>query len=331
MSIDKMGLTSNNVSYAVSGDDIGYWHYFPAAGGWGKVPGWAMADVIESKSDDIAVGERLWGFFPMASEVVLGVGKVAPDSFMDPTAHRRELPALYNQYRRTGGEPDFMQALEDERCLLFPLFITSYVLYDYFLDNELFGAEQIIIGSVSSKTGFALAHFLKQDAKVDAKIVGITSPANVPFVEDLGSCDQIITYGDEVKISANLRSAWVDMSGNGELTERLHHLLGANMVESCIVGATHWEGDRSYSDKLPGAKPTFFFTPARVAKRNKDWGEGVLANRGAMASAGVATAIKDKLEIERVSGAGEVAAAWLAMLDNKISPNRGLMISLTND
>ena len=29
--IDKMGLTGNNVSYAVSGEAIGYWKYFPAA------------------------------------------------------------------------------------------------------------------------------------------------------------------------------------------------------------------------------------------------------------------------------------------------------------
>lgn len=329
VSIDKMGLTSNNVSYAVSGDMIGYWKYFPAEGDWGKVPGWAMADVVESRSDEIAVGERLWGFFPMASEVVLTVGKVTSDTFMDASSHRCELPALYNQYRRTQGEPDFMKTLENERCLLFPLFMTSFILYDYLLDNELFGARQIIIGSVSSKTGFGLAHLLKQDPEVGAKIVGITSASNVEFVEGLGCCDQILTYGAEDGVDHTLPTAWVDMSGNGALTENLHHLLDDHMVESCIVGATHWDGDRAYAADLPGAPPTFFFTPARVEKRTKDWGPGVLPQKAAMASAGIAAAVKDKLAVEFPSGVQAVAQAWVDLLDNRISPNRGLMISLS--
>ena len=29
VAIDKYGLTANNVSYAVSGDMIGYWKYYP--------------------------------------------------------------------------------------------------------------------------------------------------------------------------------------------------------------------------------------------------------------------------------------------------------------
>ena len=38
--IDRFALTSNNVSYAVSGDMIGYWGYYPAQDNWGKVPVW---------------------------------------------------------------------------------------------------------------------------------------------------------------------------------------------------------------------------------------------------------------------------------------------------
>ena len=69
VAIDKFGLTANNVSYAVSGDAIGYWNYYPtpleaAQDHWGKVPVWACANVIASECDGIAVGERLWGFFP---------------------------------------------------------------------------------------------------------------------------------------------------------------------------------------------------------------------------------------------------------------------------
>ena len=176
VAIDKFGLTSNNVSYAVSGDMIGYWKYYPADAPWGKVPVWGMGEVVESKSASITVGERLYGFFPMASETTLTVGKAHADTFMDATPHRQDLPALYNQYRRTQGEPEFLKSLEDERCLLFPLFITSFVLYDYLVDNDFFGAEQVIIGSVSSKTGFGLADLLKQDGRKKVCLL-YTSPS----------------------------------------------------------------------------------------------------------------------------------------------------------
>jgi hypothetical protein len=326
--VDKMGLTANNVSYAVSGEMIGYWKYFPAEGEWGKVPGWAMADVVESRSETIAEGERLYGFFPMASEVVLQPGHVAAGFFMDASPHRTELPALYNQYLRTAGEPDYLKSLENERCLLFPLFVTSFVLYDYLIDNEFFGAKQVVIGSVSSKTGFGLAHLLKNDPALEKTIVGLTSPRSVGFVENLNCCDQIVTYGDEAAIDAGVPTAWVDMSGDGPLTSKLHHLFGENMVESCIVGATHWEAERGRAKDLPGAKPKFFFAPGQIAKRDAEWGQGEIWRRGSKAGAAIAKSISDQIAVEAISGSDEVARIWCDMLDNKVSPSRGIMISL---
>ncbi|MFN2098750.1 DUF2855 family protein [Altererythrobacter sp. MF3-039] len=328
VAIAKMGLTANNVSYAVSGEAIGYWKYFPAQGEWGKVPGWAMADVVESRSDALAESERLYGFFPMASEVILQPGHVEDDFFMDAGAHRAELPALYNQYRRTKGEPEVLQKLEDERCLLFPLFVTSYVLYDYLIDNDFFGAQQIIIGSVSSKTGFGLAHLLKNDPNLAHKVVGLTSSGNVTFVESLNCCDQIVTYGSEDAIGANLPTAWIDMSGDGPLTGKLHLLLGENMVESCIVGATHWEAERKRDKDLPGAKPKFFFAPGHIAKRDAELGHGEIWRRGSEAGAAIARSISGQIAVEAISGSDDIARIWCDMLDNKVSPSRGIMISL---
>ena len=44
--IDKFGLTANNVSYAVTGDSVGYWGFYPAEDQWGKVPVWGCANII---------------------------------------------------------------------------------------------------------------------------------------------------------------------------------------------------------------------------------------------------------------------------------------------
>jgi len=64
VAIDKFGLTSNNVSYAVSGDMIGYWKYYPANDPWGKVPVWGIGEVVESNTANIAWRARpfcAWG------------------------------------------------------------------------------------------------------------------------------------------------------------------------------------------------------------------------------------------------------------------------------
>ncbi len=330
VSIRKFALTSNNVSYAVSGDMIGYWNYYPAEAPFGNVPVWGIAEVIQSRSPDIKIGERLWGFFPMASATKLKVGFVADDNFMDATEYRSQLPALYNQYRRTTNEPEFLSKLEDERCLLFPLFITSYLIYDYLKDNDFFGAKQVIIGSVSSKTGFGVAKLIHEDAEAQVEVVGMTSQHNVGFVEQLACCDQIVVYGNENQINPNLNTAYVDMSGNGPLTQTLHHHFKERMVDSCLVGATHWKEDRKLDPALPGARPTFFFAPAQISKRNKEWGVGVVFEKATIAAARMAHDIKDDIAIERIAGPESAAQIWKDMLDNKVAPNRGVMVSFSD-
>jgi len=329
VAIDQFALTSNNVSYAVSGDTIGYWGFYPAEGNWGKVPVWGCANVIQSNCDEVPVGDRLWGFFPMASHAVLLPGKVREDQFVDVATHRQALPALYNSYRRTAAEPEFLRTMEVERCLLFPLFATSWLIYDYLVDNDFFGARQVLIGSVSSKTGFGLAEMLHNDPEVTQRIIGLTSPANVAFVDRLGCCDEIIVYGEEANIDASVPSAYVDMSGDVRLTTTLHNLLGDNMVESAMVGATHWE-QRGDAGTLPGARPTFFFAPAQVGKRNDEWGPGVAMTKAITASAQVAQKVRGELTVEWTRDMQELAALWVNLLDNKVSPNQGLMVSPRN-
>ena len=104
VAIDRFALTANNVTYAVTGDMIGYWQFYPAEGDWGHVPVWGLADVVESAHPDIAPGERLYGFYPMASHAVLTVGEPAKQYLTEVSPHRLELPGTYNNYRRTAAE-----------------------------------------------------------------------------------------------------------------------------------------------------------------------------------------------------------------------------------
>jgi len=325
--IDKFALTSNNVGYALGGSSLGFWSFYPADTGWGKVPVWGLADVVESRCESIQLGERLYGFFPMASHVVMEPGNITETAFEDVTLHRNNLPSLYNRYNRCQSEPEFSQSLENERCLLFPLFATSFVISDYLADNDFFNAKQIIIGSVSSKTGLGLARLLKDYANYQGKVVGLTSPSNHAFVEGLQSCDQLISYGDEAALDVGNTTVFVDMSGNGPLTHKLHHLFTDNMLQSIQVGATHWEAVSGSRD-LPGAKPQFFFAPSQVAKRDKDWGPGVFFQKAYSYGAQLASDMKSDITVEHVVGGEGVQAIWLALLDNQLAPNRGVMATV---
>jgi Protein of unknown function (DUF2855) len=43
--VDAFGLTTNNITYAMFGEAMFYWSFFPAVDGWGRVPVWGFAEV----------------------------------------------------------------------------------------------------------------------------------------------------------------------------------------------------------------------------------------------------------------------------------------------
>ena len=338
LAIDKFALTANNVSYATSGEAIGYWRYFPAEGEWGKVPVWGFADVLESRCPGLNAGERIWGFFPMASHVTMQPGRLSAGNFFDMAAHRQDLPRLYNQYYRTDSDPAALRAMEDERCLLYPLFATSFMIYDSLLDNGFFGAEQVVIASASSKTAFGLAHLLHHDPAVlrqGKRVVGLTSPGKLAFVQSLDVCDQVLAYDELEQLDPGVKTAFVDMSGNRALIVRVHRHLGDNIVDSAMVGATHWEYTRKGNPlpdandaSLPGARPAFFFAPTRFAKREKDWGPGVATVRAFEATQRIAASLEGRFQVLHRNGPEAVARSYAEVIDNTLPPEVGLMLSL---
>ncbi|MFX5873780.1 DUF2855 family protein, partial [Acinetobacter baumannii] len=48
--VDRFALTANNISYALTGDALGYWKFFPEDADWGIVPVWGFAEVVASQS-----------------------------------------------------------------------------------------------------------------------------------------------------------------------------------------------------------------------------------------------------------------------------------------
>src|SRR5688572_26648989 len=72
LGLDRFAMAANNVTYAAFGDLMQYWSFFPASeDGWGRVPVWGFAEVEQSEVGDLTVGQRVYGYFPMGSHLVV--------------------------------------------------------------------------------------------------------------------------------------------------------------------------------------------------------------------------------------------------------------------
>ena len=113
--VTRFAFTANNVTYAVLGDTLKYWSLFPAPGGFGNVPVWGFGEVIASKHPGIAVGETLFGYFPMATHLVIEAADVSKRGLRDGACNDSELALTAGQPRDVAvGEitdAEFLQGL----------------------------------------------------------------------------------------------------------------------------------------------------------------------------------------------------------------------------
>lgn len=325
--VERFALTANNVTYGVVGHKIGYWQFFPTDdAGWGVIPVWGVAEVVESRASDVPVGERLYGYWPMADHLVIEPARVSEGSLFDGAAHRAELPPVYNRYARLAADPSYDAAMDDARMVLWPLYATSYCLYDFLVDNDWYGAEQVVIPSASSKTAIGLAYALAADDNA-APAIGVTSVRNKKMVEGLGLYDQVLTYDDIEAAIANRPTVIVDMSGHGAVLGRLHKHLGDNMKFTSNVGLTHYEDNGMGADFIR-ERSAMFFAPGHIQKRGKDWGKGEFDRRAAAFWADAAVKSKSWLTIQRGAGADSVSTAWAEVLGGKTAANQSWAVTM---
>ena len=330
--IDAFALTSNNVTYAAFGEAMNYWAFFPmGSADTGCIPVWGFADVIESRADGVAAGERFYGYLPLAEEVVLQPGRVGPAGFVDGAAHRSELHAVYNRYKRCSADPAYRAPLEAQQALLQPLFMTSFLIDDFLADNDFFGAKAIVLSSASSKTAYGTAFCLarRRGSARAVHIVGLTSPGNRGFTQSLGCFDEVLTYDAVTTLAADTPSVYVDFSGNAAARATVHAHLGSRLTYSCSVGGTHWDA-LGGGKGLPGPKPTLFFAPAQVKKRLADWGPAVLQQRTDDAwqafMAPVTDAHNPWMRVVHGRGRQAVERTYAALLDGRTDPREGNLL-----
>src|ERR1700742_1906681 len=195
--VDRFAFTANNITYATLGEQLKYWQLFPAPEGFGNIPVWGFGEVIASRHPSIAIGERLFGYFPMATHLVIEAADVSKRGLRDAAAHRQGVAPVYNAYARVSGDPAYAGRQGDYQALLRPLFMLAFLVDDCLAENAFFGARSVILSSAASKTAFGLAHLLH--LRKDMRVIGLTSAANAPFVRSLGCYDEVVAY-DEVTL-----------------------------------------------------------------------------------------------------------------------------------
>lgn len=324
--IERHAFTANNITYAVFGEAMAYWSFFPAADGWGRIPVWGYAEVIASRSADLAPGERVYGYLPMSSHLRLQPARAGESHFSDASAHRASLPAAYQRYQRLGRTPPASPDAEDAQALLWPLYLTAFLIADFLADQQLFGGRQVLLSSASSKTALGLAFLLRSQRPQGCQVLGLTSAGNQAFCESTGYYDRVLAYDQLSGLDPATPTVFVDMAGNGRLLHDVHHHFGAQLRYSCMVGGTHWE-QRETQHGLPGAKPAFFFAPTQIRKRQQDWGPGGIEQRFGSAWAALRPTLASWLRIETVQGRAGIEQAYREVLEGRTRPEQGLILS----
>ena len=264
--MERFGFTANNVTYGAFGEQMGYWRFFPAEEGWGRIPVWGFGEVIESQAAGIEPGQRFYGYFPMSSTVTMrpraggGASRTRPSTApacRRPTTAtsrpRREAGFARRARRRHGGHAP---AVHDRL------------------------ADRAAAGDRGRRHGRARER-VEQDrvqrpptrsSQLDdaPAVIGLTSARNADFVRSLGFYDTVLTYDEADQLPRGEGLRYVDMAGDADLRRAVHEHLGDDLRASIVVGATHWDHaslDAGGGAPGPGARVLLRARGRRAARR----------------------------------------------------------------
>jgi hypothetical protein len=129
-------------------------------------------------------------------------------------------------------------------------------------------------------------------------------------------------------MGGSVPSAFVDMSGAGDVIAAIHTTFGRNLKLSSSVGATHWGAGR-FRGENAATPHAFFFAPGQFLKREHEWGPGEVMRRAYAEAARMSLELQGAMVIQQHVGGDTVSAAWRSMVANETPPNVAVMASLS--
>lgn len=322
--IDRFAVTANTITYAVAGDMLGYWDFYPSGDpDWGRVPAMGWATVTESKVADIDVGGRYYGWYPMAREVAIDA-TATDDGFRDDGAHRSAHAAAYRNFLLTTKDPWYQESTdaEDRHALLRGLFLTAFLADEFLADQNHDGAEQLVVLSASSKTAIG---FAQRSHTRGIATVGLTSDANREFVKSLGWYTDVRSY-DEIDDLEQKPSVVVDMAGNQSVLAAVHARLGDRISRSMTIGISHH--DAPPAEVTDGPTPEMFFAPGEIPNRLAAWGREEYKQRTTEALTSFVEGSNSWLDVHTTNGPDAAQATWHEVANGRVPPSQGRIVSL---
>ena len=325
LEIERYAFTTNNITYAVIGDTLGYWNFFPAEEPYGIVPVWGFANVISSKNENVSEGEKFYGYFPMSKYLKVIPKNVNTHGFIDDSNHRRKLPSGYNHYVKISKNTD--ESLE-YHPLIKPLFLTSFLNYFFLKDENFFECDQIILTSASSKTALSLAFLLSKNKLEDKKkIIGITSDKNIKFLSKIKFYDTVLSYDNAEKKLNTSKSIIVDFAGNSDYLKKLSDYLADSLKYVSLIGLADWSSKTNFKS-IPNSK--FFFAPNHAEKRYRTMGVKKTTLLAEDLLKEFIMQIKHDIKLKYFNDPKELHELYLKSLKGKIDPSKGYMVQLSN-
>jgi NADPH-dependent curcumin reductase CurA len=330
LKIEKFGFTANNITYVALGKSFQYFDFFPANdSSLAKVNVWGVGSVVESRNPKFKIGEKIYGYFPVAKYYCLNPTLINHTTFYVDRPH---LPAdryVYNQYFRQLGDKEYSEKQEDHMIIFRPLWGTSYFLDDYLNQNQYFNAENVIITSASSKTSYCLALLLKRRTK---KVIGLTSTGNIEFCKNLGLYDEVIDYKNVTSLS-QVKSVGVDMAGNLKLNQQISDHLNSNLVKFVTVGMSHYDANKTpalggtKTKSLLDSKSVLFFAPEWIKERGVNSKHEIVINKYLVWQEFLDFA-KKNVGVDVKFGQAAVEETYLTMLSGNAKPQNGFILSM---
>ncbi len=325
LKVENFAVTANNVTYAAIGDAYGYWNFFPASPDEGIVPVWGHAVVEATAHPGLAVGDRLYGFLPMASHLDLLIGAVTDHMVSDVSLHRQPMNPFYNQYTRIAAGEHRDPAGEAASNLFLPLFRTSFLIAAMFRKAAWHGAEQLVVTSASSKTALALAHIVRAQSPEIVR-TGLTSQGNLAFVQGTGLYDRVLAYEDAGQL-ALAPSVSVDFAGDSRVVGALRGHLGTALAYNCLVGATHVAAlGQPAPTGLPGPDPIVFFAPDHATALIGEIGAAAFNARVDERWRSFVSDATGLIATEYRDGLAAAAEAFTATVQGSAKPDAGIIV-----
>ncbi len=158
----------------------------------------------------------------------------------------------------------------------------------------------------------------------EATTIGLTSAANVAFVESLGLFDKALAY-DRLDEMPPAPTVYVDFSGSNRLRQSLRDRLGMDLAYDCAVGVADWTAQRSPPD-WAGVQPKVFFAPAHYVRMLETRGAPAFWRTYAEAWRQFRTVSERWYQIIELNGLEALQATYQRFVAGEVDPAQGVVV-----